>query len=117
RLCLGKSFWYVAVQRYNTSRVTTLSDEERKLKLKQMAESLQKAVEQFDAAEQLLLAKQRGSSLSPEEAAQLYLGSWAAAESNFYLGRFEEAVRRYTVLADRHPQQVEELAALSQIWH
>jgi len=47
----------------------------------------------------------------------LYLGSWAAAESNFYLGRFEEAVRRYTVLADRHPQQVEELAALSQIWH
>lgn len=116
RLCLGKVYWYTAVQRNRAARAPDVTDDERKLKNKQMAEALQKAIDQFDLAEKLLLARQHTGALAAAESAQLYMASWAAAESNFYLGRHDEAVRRYSVLVERHPQQVEELAALSQIW-
>jgi hypothetical protein len=116
RLCLGKVYWYTAVQRNRAARATDVTEDERKLKNKQMSEALQKAIEQFDMAEKLLLARQHAGGLAAAEAAQLYMASWAAAESNFYLGRHDEAIRRYSALVERHPQQVEELAALSQIW-
>ncbi|HTK75487.1 MAG TPA: hypothetical protein VL371_09535 [Gemmataceae bacterium] len=116
RLCLGKVYWYTAVQRNRAARAQDVTDDERKLKNKQMAEALQKAIDQFDLSEKLLLARQQSGPLAPAELAQLYMASWAAAESNFYLGRHDEAIRRYSALVERHPQQVEELAALSQIW-
>jgi tetratricopeptide (TPR) repeat protein len=116
RHCLGKVYWYTAVQRNRAARAPDVTDDERKLKNKQMAEALQKAVEQFDLSEKLLLARQKAGPLDAAESELLYMSSWAAAESNFFLGRHDEAIRRYSVLVERHPQQVEELAALSQIW-
>src|SRR5207244_5159303 len=104
------------VQRNRAARAADVTDDERKLKNKQMAEALQKAIEQFDVAEKQLLARQQAGGLAAAESAQLYMASWAAAESNFYLGRHDEAIRRYSALVERHPQQVGELAGLGQIW-
>jgi tetratricopeptide (TPR) repeat protein len=121
RYCLGKTYWYAATQHSRaldprTNPDPALGPEERKHLQKQMAEALKRALEQFEAVQATLAARQQAGPLPPEEAARLRLAEFSAAECCYFLGRYDETLKRYTALADRYRQQVEELAALSQVW-
>lgn len=122
RFYLGKYYWYAATQksrmldpRANPDQAN-IGPEERKQMQRQMAESLKRALEQFEKVQEILQARQLAALLPPDEASRLRLAEFSAAECCYFLGRFDETLKRYTVLAERHRLQVEELAALSQMW-
>jgi tetratricopeptide (TPR) repeat protein len=118
RFCLGKCYWFVATRKSNalSSQELTLSPEERKHHQREMAESLRKALEQFTKVEELLQARRAAGGLTAGDATRLRLAEYAAAECHFFLGQYEEAVKRNAALADRYQGQPEELVALSQLW-
>jgi hypothetical protein len=79
-------------------------------------ESLAKARIPFQEVEERLLRKKADGSLTPDEAKLLRQTSFAAAECSFYLGDYDDCVKRYEALADRYQSQVEGMIALSQLW-
>jgi tetratricopeptide (TPR) repeat protein len=106
----------VATQKSQALASGTLSDDERAAYLKQYAENLQKAADQFQHIEEALTARQRAVALTTEEALLLWRSSFSAAHCQFYLSHFEEAIRRYNALAVLYQGQVGELGALSQVF-
>jgi TolA-binding protein len=116
RFSVGQSYWFIATQKSKALNSGSLNDEERKAYQKQYAEYLQKASEQFDKIEELLLARQKTASLSSDEATLLWRSSFWAAHCYFYLSKFDEAIHRYGGLAIRNQGQIGELGALSQIF-
>ena len=138
----GRCFWYLAAQKATRIKDlnvkiqeldTTVSgrggaptDNEARQKKqfqeqvtqeeKSYAEQLTKARPPFLDVEEKLLKKKQSESLNPEETKLLRQSSFAVAECAFYLGDYEDCVKRYEGLADRYQLQVEELMALSQLW-
>lgn len=116
RFHLGQCYWFVAWQRSKALDGGALGDDERKTYLKQYADNLRKAAEQFEKIESALLARQKSAALTPAEITLLWRSSFSSAHCFFYMNQFEEAVRRYSALAIRHQGQVGELGALSQVF-
>ena len=75
-----------------------------------------RAFEQFDKLEEWLTNRQKAVKLSVAEETLLWKVSFATAECTFYLTKFDEAIRRYSVLAVRYQGQIGELGALSQLF-
>src|SRR5262249_49875719 len=94
-------------------RTENLSEEDRRRNQLQLMESLTKAFAEFENVEDALLKR---TALESPDSDMLRQAGFAAAECQFYLGRYEEALKRYLALADRYKNQVEGLIALSQVW-
>ncbi len=122
RLTLASCYWFRAAMKSkildaNPPGKGGLSDDERKLYQRQQVELLGQAAEQYERAEKTLLDRQRsGAALSPEEGTQLKNGAFHAVDCYFWMGRYEDAVQRYKVLALRYQQLPEELIARYQIF-
>jgi tetratricopeptide (TPR) repeat protein len=116
RFYLGQCYVNMALQKRSALDVSTLSDEERKGYRKQYADNFQKAFEQFDKLEEWLTNRQKSAKLSVAEEILLWKVSFATAECTFYLTKFDEAIRRYSILAVRYQGQIGELGALSQLF-
>jgi hypothetical protein len=136
----GRCFWYLAAQRATkikevsaklhelSSDPTGASPSEADLRLKKQLqeqktqeeksynENLAKARVPFQELENLLLTKKQSTVLSTDETKHLRMSSFAIAECAFYLGEYDDCVRRYETLGERYQGQVEELMALSQLW-
>jgi hypothetical protein len=138
----GRCYWYLAAQKANkikeinfklqelTSAIrehggnpTESENRQRKQFDEQIdqeergyREFLTKARAPFQEVEDRLLRRKESSPLNPEETKLLRQTSFAASECAFYLGDYEECVKRYERLADRYQTQVEGLMALSQLW-
>lgn len=116
RLYLGRCYWFEVVQKSKALSLSTISDDERRAYQKQMGDAILKAAEQFEKIEETLLTRQKGGPLRPDDEQLLWSASFSVAECYFYSSRFDEAIRRYGLLALRYQGQVGELAALSQIF-
>jgi outer membrane protein assembly factor BamD (BamD/ComL family) len=117
RFYLGRCFWFLAAKESSVLRDKKLPKEDLDVSRKRYKEYLEKARQPFEIVESSLLAQQQKSELSPADASLLRQASFAAAECCFYVGgEYEEAVRRYNLLALRYRHTVEELIALSQLW-
>src|SRR5262249_26238308 len=79
---------------------------------------LTRARDHFDKVEEELLqrAAATGGRLTPAENEFIRQSALSAAECDFFLPDYEEAIRRYKQIALRYPGRVEELAALSFQW-
>jgi TolA-binding protein len=95
----------------------TLSPDERAAYQRQKTEFLRKSAEQYEKVEELMLARERADGrLAAEEAKFLKEAGFWASDCYFWMGNYEEAVRRYGVLALRYQGRPEEMIALSQLW-
>jgi len=77
---------------------------------------LRKTVEAFDIVDTTLARNLTAGKLSPEEGVLMRNAAFAAAECFFFLGEYDESIRRYQALANRYKGQAEQLIALSQVW-
>ena len=84
---------------------------------KQYRKYLEQAVEPFNAVEAVLVRSQTAGTLTPADAVLLRQASFSAAECYFFLGNYDESTVRYDRLVLRYKGKVEELVALSQLWH
>ncbi len=116
RMMLGKCFWFTASVKSRALLSVTLSDEERKQYQKAYSENLTKALEQYEAVERRLSVKQASGGLSADETVQLKHAQFWASDCYFFLRKYEEAINRFTALAQSYRQQPEEMIALSQLW-
>jgi hypothetical protein len=115
RFYLGQCYWFVASQKSKALDSGSLTDEERKAYRKQYTENLERASVQFEQIETTLLVRQKAAALSAEEETLLWRSAFSYAECAYYASKFEEAIRRYNIIAERYQGQFYELAALAQI--
>jgi tetratricopeptide (TPR) repeat protein len=113
---LGQCYWFAASQKSKALGGSTLTDDERRSYFKQYVENLDKSTVQFDKVEAYLLSRANAQPLSKDDETLLWTSSFMAAHGYFHQDKFEEAARRYGILAVRYQGQVLELGALSQIF-
>lgn len=115
RRFLALCYWMEARVK-NMALSRNLSEDEQRAYFDKKRELLQKAVEQFDKAEEFLLERQRAGAISPAEAQCLKEVSYWGAECVWYLNNYSECARRNGALALRYQGKPEEMIALSQVW-
>jgi hypothetical protein len=114
---LGLVYWTEARAKERGLKAAGLSADERRTYEQKRIETMMKSAEQFEKAEEQLLARQRASAeLSPEDGRLLRRVSFWSADCYFWLPRYEEAARRYGALALRYQGLPEELIALTQLY-
>jgi tetratricopeptide (TPR) repeat protein len=123
RVMLGLCYWNDArlksrpLEDSQEAGRSLLNEDEKKTYQRQRNELIRMSAEQYDKAEELLLARQRANGrLTPDEAKLLKQASYWGSDCYFWLQQYDEAVRRYQLLAARYPHLPEELIALSQLW-
>ncbi len=116
RRLLGLSYWTEARLKDQALRIPGLSEDEKRNYDQRRIELLLKSAENFEKAEEQLLARQRTGPLSPNESQYLKQVSFWGADCYFWLHRYEESIRRYGTLALRYQGLPEELIALSQLY-
>lgn len=126
RFMTGRCAWFLAAKESNAlAQFRKLSKEEQAdpttkatidKTLKTYKDLLSSARPLFEQVEDNLVKKQMAGALSKMDATLLQQASFGAAECYFFQGEYEEAVRRYNLLAIRYAKQVEELVAWSQLW-
>jgi hypothetical protein len=115
RRLLGLAYWTDARLKGEALRTPGLSEEERRTYRQRRVELLLKSAENFEKAEEQLLARQRAGALSPKEAQYLKETSFWGADCYYWFPRYEESIRRYGTLALRYQGLPEELIALNML--
>jgi hypothetical protein len=116
RRLLGLSYWTEARLKDQALRTPGLSEDEKRTYDQRRVELLLKSAENFDKAEEVLLARQRSGVLTPSESQYLKQVSFWGSDCYFWLHRYEESIRRYGTLALRYQGLPEELIAISQLY-
>jgi tetratricopeptide (TPR) repeat protein len=98
-----------AIERTNLEMRRKSADE-------QFSKSLRAAIVAFQELEDRLLPKFLAGELKGKDALYFKNGSFRLASCLFFLGEYEESIRRYLVFVERYQGQVDELNALSQLW-
>ncbi len=113
---LGRCYWFQAGKESRAAQNPALSSAEREQAQKRMRDLLEKARQVAEPLEDELRRREQEDTLSENDQLILKQVSFLVAECFFFMENFEEAVRRYNILALRYKGEIEELIALSQLW-
>ncbi|MCX7702383.1 MAG: tetratricopeptide repeat protein [Gemmataceae bacterium] len=113
---LGRCYWFQAGKESRSAQNPALSAQEREQAHRRMRELLEKARQVAEPLEDELRKREQEDTLSENDQVVLKQVSFLVAECYFFMENFEEAVRRYNILALRYKGEIEELIALSQLW-
>src|SRR5262249_4119022 len=119
RFALGRCAYYLASAEGRLLETPDgLPKEQQGPARQRYRDHLTRARDGFDKVDEELLqrASAAGGQLTPMEQSMIRQAALAAAECDFFLPDYEEAIRRFKHIAVRYPAQVEELAALSFLW-
>src|SRR5205823_1745263 len=97
-------------------RKPDLPPEERNQRLRQRRDALRRSAGALQKVEAILIDRQKGKPLSADDEATLLQASFYAADCSFYLGDYNDAIRRYQALERRYAKQVGQLQALLGLW-
>lgn len=87
----------------------------RLARMKQIHESLGKAIDEYQRVQAILNERQQNGSLTPEEKAILRNSIFATGDVQFDLGKYDEAVETYTTAAYRYQGEPASLLAYLQM--
>lgn len=113
---LGRCYWFQAGKESRAAQNPNLSAPEREQAHKRMRDLLEKARQIAEPLEDELRHREQDETLSENDRLVLKQVAFLVAECYFFMENFEEAVRRYNILALRYKGEIEELIALSQLW-
>jgi tetratricopeptide (TPR) repeat protein len=116
RLLLGLAYWTDARLKDQALRTPGLSPDEKRTYDQRRTELLMKSAENYDRAEQLLLARQRNGLLTAKDAQCLKQAAFWGSDCYFWAHRYDESIRRSGTLALRYKGTPEELIALTQLY-
>jgi hypothetical protein len=113
---LGRCYWFLAGKESRAAQNPSLAATERDQANKRMRDLLEKARQVAEPLEDELRRREQEENLTDNDRLVLKQVAFLVAECYFFMENFEEAVRRYNILALRYKGEVEELIALSQLW-
>jgi tetratricopeptide (TPR) repeat protein len=112
RLQLAECYRRLSAQEVENSRGERLSPEARAHYRELARDSLEKAADTYQRLAEDLLAHHNAHALPEPEQALLTQAEFAAADCRYDLGKYQEALRLYQLLAVRYHHRVEGLMAL-----